>query len=644
MKKKGLHLVLAAIITLCTVLPLWGCGMTAQNSEYFKLLKEGDEALADGRIDDALAAYQKAIDNDPSVPQAYHRMFDTYVRDEQYDGAVMFALQNYKNISMEMSDSSDVPYKSENSVYAGLTPRQEAAAFLTDSIDMGLHLKSTYPQKQMTDYIDYACEVQGTLESPELTAVCTDFTEFSKAYTGLTAEMRDADVLVGEDLDALSPSELYDRGLTEPEPDQSGWMDLREKTSVPAETADRFVKELQALSEKDPDLIFLYFDIANLYIQSGRRSQADAVYREAIQALKEMAERRGYISEAVSPLFENTFSNLYFLGHNAAYVSAGKPNEMFYSYLFYSTSGDPHETITTPEEYKEAMDAVHKEADALPLTDAARRGIDSHFTKYSSLLERTIGSAEGVAIHTATKVDGEADLLVLSPKVLRPGTFLPDSGWMTVTYGGYYTAEENSKPEYISEKSDLINIYKGTALDHSTSDIILPWRLCEDKIIQFRVVDPANPDSPSNSNIVSSFYSSILYMIITDLDGNMLEKKNIYHVDSGDIKYERVYGEDGAYSDYIDEDQRKAFIEEAEQSIEDALSEYPEYTNDDWEEISAFTEVGRLVFEVSGVRFSRDLSEEDGLSESDSRGYVNGNTVVLNWGGTKYPTDIYRLR
>ena len=132
--------ILIAVMIIVSALCLSGCGgpAPAQDNAYLKLLKEGDKALAEGNIEDALTAYMSALEMDPSAPQAPHRIFDTYVRDERFDDAIQFALDNYQSIATEMPEGSDVPYESEGSTYSGMTARQELAAFYSSAMDVSL--------------------------------------------------------------------------------------------------------------------------------------------------------------------------------------------------------------------------------------------------------------------------------------------------------------------------------------------------------------------------------------------------------------------------------------------------------------------------------------------------------------------------
>ena len=86
MKRNIFNYVLIVIIMVSVVLSMCGCGNTAEqndkyNDKYIELLREGDQGLADGKYEDALSAYHQAIELSPAVPQAYHRMFDTYAGD-----------------------------------------------------------------------------------------------------------------------------------------------------------------------------------------------------------------------------------------------------------------------------------------------------------------------------------------------------------------------------------------------------------------------------------------------------------------------------------------------------------------------------------------------------------------------------------
>ena len=382
MKRNIFNYVLIVIIMVSVVLSMCGCGNTAEqndkyNDKYMELLRAGDQALADGKYEDALSAYQQAIELSPAVPQAYHRMFDTYVRDERFDDALMFALDNYRNIRTKMTEQSDVAYEEEESLYAGMTPREETALFFVKAMDLGLHrgaaIKNVYPQEEISEFVTYVCDAQDAINDNGLTASCEDIMDTGSKYSDIVTRMREAGVIVSADLDARSQEELLDLGLGDPtvetvESGKIGFADL-----ITPEEAAAFEKELRALLEKDPDLIFLYFDIANLYIQAGDREQAELVYQEGQTALRDMLSRRGYITEATVPLFEAQFANLYYMG---VIASAGV---------------DENAVLTrTAEQYKEAIDAVNKAKDDLPLSDDEKQTIQGASDKYCGQLEECI--------------------------------------------------------------------------------------------------------------------------------------------------------------------------------------------------------------------------------------------------------------
>ena len=382
MKRKLFNCVLIVIFMMSVALSMCGCGNTAEqndkyNDKYLELLRAGDQALADGNFEDALSAYQQAIELNPAVPQAYHRMFDTYVRDERFDDALMFALDNYRNIRTKMTEQSDVAYEEEGSLYAGMTPREETALFFVNAMDLGLHrgaaIKNVYPQEDISEFVTYVCDAQDAINDEELTASCDDIMDTGSKYSDIVTRMREAGVIISADLDARSQEELLDLGLGDPtvetvESGKIGFADL-----ITAEEAAAFEKELRALLERDPDLIFLYFDIANLYIQAGDREQAEKVYQEGQTALLDMLGRRGYITEATVPLFESQFANIYYMG---VIVSAGV---------------DKNAVLTkTAEQYKEAIEEVNKAKDDLPLSDEEKQTIQGSFDKYCGQLEECI--------------------------------------------------------------------------------------------------------------------------------------------------------------------------------------------------------------------------------------------------------------
>ena len=382
MKRNIINCVLIVIIMVSVVLSMCGCGNTAEqndkyNDKYLELLRAGDQALADGNFEDALSAYQQAIELSPAVPQAYHRMFDTYVRDERFDDALMFALDNYRNIRTKMTEQSDTVYQEEGSVYNGMTPREETALFFVNAMDLGVHrgaaIKNVYPQEEISEFVTYVCDAQDAINDNGLTASCEDIMDTGSKYSDIVTRMREAGVIVSADLDARSQEELLDLGLGDPtvetvESGKIGFADL-----ITPEEAAAFEKELRALLEKDPDLIFLYFDIANLYIQAGDREQAELVYQEGQTALRDMLSRRGYITEATVPLFEAQFANLYYMG---VIASAGL---------------DENAVLTkTAEQYKEAIEEVNKAKDDLPLSDEEKQTIQGASDKYCGQLEECI--------------------------------------------------------------------------------------------------------------------------------------------------------------------------------------------------------------------------------------------------------------
>ena len=649
--------ILIAVMIIVSALCLSGCGgpAPAQDNAYIKLLKEGDKALAEGNIEDALTAYMSALEMDPSAPQAPHRIFDTYVRDERFDDAIQFALDNYQSIATEMPEGSDVPYESEGSTYSGMTARQELAAFYSSAMDLSLHRKANlnnqYPDIKVADFVEYVCDNKETAESEDLTNVCTDYQEIRDQYTDLLSRMSEAGFLFDKDLEELDKNqqELYYmerdpriRLIKEPEPDSlSQVIEYSFPASIISmETAAAFEEELRGILAKDPDLIFIYYDIARLYIQAGRRNLAESVYEEAVQALKDMYSRRGYISDVTSSLYSKRFANLYQMGYYAVVGESGvlKGDDRWYPYRFYYLGMGASKDRPTVEQCQEAFDAAYKETDELPLSDREKKDIELSHKSYTDRLSRCIGAAEGVEDDSKTQTEGDADRVFLGGMPYFPDAFLPDSGWMKVTYGG-----NTSKTDYIGKFSVLINLYTGKIIEEEDLNIIMnmPWRLSENNVITFEVRES---ETGERASLTSYEKTRTLYMIVSDLNGNVLEERPILEAEGNSIDSTKVEG-DGGYTIYYDEDQLAAFKEEVISATEEALSEYPEYENgDEWEEIHPAVEDGRVVFEVAGVKFSRALSDAKGYGAEDSVGYVRDDFVMLNWKGYSYGTEIFRLK
>ena len=464
MSKRFMNCILIVVIVLNAALFLCGCGRSSKHSkEYFDLLKAGDRAQEAGNYEDALSAYQKAIEMNPAVPQAYHRMFDTYVRDERFDDALQFALDNYQNFSTKMTAQSDVTYQDdaayqsdtaggeESRLYVNMTPRQETALFFAKAMDLGLHrgaaLKNVYPQNEMSEFVAYVCEKQEAIDDEELTAACADVTDTGSKYSDIVTRMREAGVLVSADLSELSPEELLERGLGDPAPETLAAMAAADNSAadqtasatanngeasqttpgtanagtanqtapgaastsedsqttltaanngtanrITSESAAAFEKELRALLAEDPDLIFLYFDIANLYIQAGDRERAATVYQEGQQALADMLNERGYITQAAVPLIEDQFSNLYCLGYAASADSIEEAG-----------------TIMTTEQYKEALEEARRGVDLLPLSEEEKSAVHSAYEMYNGQLDECIEIRSEFQ-----KVDLEAQLQVFA--------------------------------------------------------------------------------------------------------------------------------------------------------------------------------------------------------------------------------------
>jgi tetratricopeptide (TPR) repeat protein len=161
---------------------------------------------------------------------------------------------------------------------------------------------------------------------------------------------------------------------------------------ITSESAAAFEKELRALLAEDPDLIFLYFDIANLYIQAGDRERAATVYQEGQQALADMLNERGYITQAAVPLIKDQFSNLYCLGYAASADSIEEAG-----------------TIMTTEQYKEALEEARRGVDLLPLSEEEKSAVQSAYEMYNGQLDECIEIRSEFQ-----KVDLEAQLQVFA--------------------------------------------------------------------------------------------------------------------------------------------------------------------------------------------------------------------------------------
>ena len=619
MKKRVINGVLIAVIIMNAVLSLCGCGGAAskKNKEYFELLKTGDEALADGRFDDALTAYQQAIDNDPTVPQAYHRLFDTYVRDERYDDALAFVFDHYQDFSTEMAEGSDEPYEEEGSMYAGLTPRQEASAFLLAGMDLGLHkgsyIESVYPDKQTEELVAYVTGAQEALAVDEMAEPCKNAAEISAQYADLVKKMQDAGVLVSADLKKMSGQQLAELNLSDPDPQNV--RDAQESEAlITLETAAELEKELRALLEKDPDLIFLYLDIANLYIQAGDREKAEAAYQEGVKALADMRSRRGYLSEDVIALLDAQFSNLYRMGYIAAAATATTSSGGYY--FLGPDSGEEQDGVT-PEQYLQAMEDALNAADELSLSDSQKKTINNSYNRYSSKLKQTMENVSSAsAPETPTEVEGDAELVMIGTSLMSGGTFDPDNGWLRL-YCGY--GKGYGCPE------DIVNVKTGQVI---LGEEGAEPRLCNDALIQYQWRERESGKEISIYNVAfdsndEETKAADLYMITYDLDGSQLEEEMIYEKPDGALEnsmndvYNVMQQSAAGHSErYEDIDYRKASVED-----------------------------GRIVFDVSGVRFSRPLADDQEISEWGYRAYVYSDIVVLNWEdySQRSKTEIYML-
>lgn len=631
MKRRILNCVLAAVMIMNAVVSLSGCGggggagggadgaASKQEKGYFELLMIGDQALAEGRFDDAISAYLEALESDASVPQAYHRIFDTYVRDERYDDALAFANAYYQGFGTEMTDRSDEVYEMEGSEFSGLTPRQEAAAFFIGVMDLGLHLESNmesiYPGELMVELVSYVNTVRDAIGVEELTRTCTEVTEISGEYADLVSRMREAGIYVSADLDKLTAQERAELGLDDPVPTDIT-MAAEPEGRISPETAAAFEKELRALLDKDPDLIFLYFDIANLYIQAGDREKAEAVYQEGVKALSAMQERRGYITNAVTSLFEARFANLYHLGYSAAAASVVRSRGGYY---FMEPDDEPDTERAVPEQYIEALDSAHKEADGLALHNDQRAGIDKSYNKYSGKLQDAIDMAEQAGMpESPTVVEGDADLIMIGSSVMVPGAFDPDSGWLRLHCGD---AKGFGCPE------DLINVQNGAVLSGEEGGEPM---LCRDVMIQYQWREPETGKRISINTVINKVNEGDglpleLYMVTYDPDGNQLEEEKIYEVT---------------------EDDADTFTDDMYSAMREASSGYSEIYDSPFDGRSASVEGDNVVFDVSGVRFSRQLRDGEEFREWEYRCYVYQDLVVLTLAdySVKSRLEIYRLR
>ena len=635
MKRKLLSFVLIAVIIVNAVVSLCGCSAGSKlNKEYLKLLKDADQALADGNIEDALSAYQQAIELEPTVPQAYHRMFDTYVRDERFNDAIKFALDNYQSISTEMTEQSDVPYKEENSLYADMTPRQEAALFYLNAMDLGLHKKAAldndYPQTRMAKYVTYVNDTQEAINDEELTSACDNVMDISSKYADIVTRMREAGVLVEADLNGMSQVKLLESGLGAPDPEAIGETSIKPTSLITLETAAAFEKELRELLERDPDLLFLYFDIANLYIEAGDCEQAQLVYQEAQQALKDMSSRRGYITEAAVSLFDAQFINLYNMGFTASANLTGRVNGYF---RFYRT-GDKSKQTKTAEQYQEALSAANAEKDSLPLTESENRTIQSLYNSYYQKLNECIDNMNNTWVNESltntTEVEGDADLLAFSELPFKSDTSYHDNTWLHV----YTDSSHDDKSTNYQGASYLINVNNGEIIYGAEGDDPIA---CEDAIIGFKFIEPELNRRVSIEYITGGLPGDIdLYAVTYDLQGNQLSQEKIYEVPES-----TEGGKDISRRDFSSE-----FWSKIQSAMEEATSGHTRSNG-----ISAEVKAGHLdgnnyVFEVSGVKFRKADVNDPTMADNYARCYVYEDIVVLNWqyGFDNNYTEIYRLK
>jgi len=109
---------------------LTGCGVSAEGTvEWY--LQQGSNFIEQGRYDEAIEQYTRAIELNPNLPHAYNNRAYVYLIKRQYDLAIAEC-----NRAIELDSSFAMAYINRALAYKGQGKKEEALADLEKSVTL----------------------------------------------------------------------------------------------------------------------------------------------------------------------------------------------------------------------------------------------------------------------------------------------------------------------------------------------------------------------------------------------------------------------------------------------------------------------------------------------------------------------------
>ncbi len=133
MKKKGLliSMIIMMVFLLLAAIGIGGFFIYRSLNSYEHYLKLGEKYLLDEDYEEAIAAFQKAIDIDPKEKEAYRELADIYIAIEDYEEALEILEKGYKKTkskALERQIDNLLPLMQEEAVMPESTTQATDAA------------------------------------------------------------------------------------------------------------------------------------------------------------------------------------------------------------------------------------------------------------------------------------------------------------------------------------------------------------------------------------------------------------------------------------------------------------------------------------------------------------------------------------